>query len=87
LKEESKVLIIDDFMRAGGTIQGMKDLLKEFNCSVSGVGVFVESGEVDDQLVEDHISLAKLSGVDSKTKQIIVGPGRYFNNIEFGSIS
>lgn len=80
LKEEANVLIIDDFMRAGGTIQGMKDLLKEFKASVSGVGVFVESGEVDDMLVEDYVSLAKLSGVDSKTKQVIVGPGSYFND-------
>ncbi|WP_442602100.1 pur operon repressor [Paenibacillus sp. KN14-4R] len=80
LKEESKVLIIDDFMRAGGTIQGMKDLLKEFKASVSGVGVFVESGEVEEHLVEDFVSLAKLSGVDSKTKQVIVEPGNYFSN-------
>lgn len=87
LKEESKVLIIDDFMRAGGTIQGMKDLLKEFNASVSGVGVFVESGEVDDQLVEDYVSLAKLSGVDSKTKQVIIGPGSYFGDMDFISTS
>ncbi|MCR8645870.1 pur operon repressor [Paenibacillus sp. N1-5-1-14] len=78
LKEESKVLIIDDFMRAGGTIQGMKDLLKEFKASVSGVGVFVQSGEVEEHLIEDFVSLAKLSGVDSKTKQIIVEPGNYF---------
>jgi len=28
LKEESRVLIIDDFMRAGGTIRGMMDLLQ-----------------------------------------------------------
>src|SRR5665647_2804360 len=34
MKEESKVLIIDDFMRAGGTIQGMMDLLKEFRATL-----------------------------------------------------
>lgn len=82
LKEEARVLIIDDFMRAGGTIQGMKDLLQEFNASVSGVGVFVESGEVEDQLVNDYVSLAKLTGVDSKTKQVIVGPGTFFKDGE-----
>ncbi|MBP1153476.1 MULTISPECIES: pur operon repressor [unclassified Paenibacillus] len=78
LKEESKVLIIDDFMRVGGTIHGMMDLLKEFKATVKGVGVFVESGEVEEHLVEDYISLAKLSTVDPKTKQITVEPGNYF---------
>lgn len=78
LKEESKVLIIDDFMRVGGTIHGMMDLLQEFKATVKGVGVFVESGEVEEHLVEDYVSLAKLSAVDPKTKQITVEPGNYF---------
>lgn len=78
LKEESRVLIIDDFMRAGGTIHGMMDLLQEFRATVKGVGVFVESDEVEEHLVEDYISLAKLSNVDSKTKQVRVVPGNYF---------
>lgn len=82
LKEESKVLIIDDFMRVGGTVHGMMDLLKEFNATVKGVGVFVESGEVEEHLVEDYISLAKLSAVDPKTKQITVEPGNYFSDGE-----
>src|SRR5690606_891634 len=42
LKEESRVLIIDDFMRMGGTIRGMIDLLQEFRAEVKGIGVFVE---------------------------------------------
>jgi len=80
MKEGAKVLIIDDFMRAGGTVQGMIDLLKEFKAQVSGVGVFVESGETDEQLVQDYVSLARLSGVDPRTKQVLVGPGNYFGN-------
>lgn len=82
LKEEAKVLIIDDFMRAGGTIQGMMDLLEEFKATVTGVGVFAESGEVEEHLVEDYISLAKISGVDSKLRQITVQPGNYFTREE-----
>ncbi|MCR2807194.1 pur operon repressor [Paenibacillus soyae] len=80
LKEESHVLIIDDFMKAGGTIQGMMDLLHEFKATVAGVGVFVESGEVEleERLLEDYVSLAKLTAVDMKTKQTKVVPGNYF---------
>ncbi|MEK3884227.1 pur operon repressor [Paenibacillus sp. PL2-23] len=80
LKEESHVLIIDDFMKAGGTIQGMMDLLYEFKATVAGVGVFVESGEVEleERLLEDYVSLAKLTAVDLKTKQTTIVPGNYF---------
>ncbi|RJX36781.1 pur operon repressor [Paenibacillus pinisoli] len=82
LKEQSHVLIIDDFMKAGGTIQGMMDLLHEFKATVAGVGVFVESGEVEleERLLEDYISLAKLTAVDMKTKQTTVVPGNYFKS-------
>ena len=82
LKEQSNVLIIDDFMRAGGTIQGMIDLLREFDATVQGVGVFVESGEVEEHLIEDYVSIAKLSGIDPKTKQFSLLPGNYFNESE-----
>ncbi|WP_274648404.1 pur operon repressor [Paenibacillus humicola] len=80
LKEQSRVLIIDDFMKAGGTVQGMMDLLHEFNAMVAGVGVFVESGELgtEERLLEDYVSLAKLTAVDLKTKHTTVVPGNFF---------
>ncbi|MGG4034791.1 pur operon repressor [Paenibacillus cisolokensis] len=82
LKEGSRVLIIDDFMKAGGTVQGMRDLLNEFNATVAGVGVFVESGEIgtEERLFNDYVSLAKLTAVDMKTKQMIIVPGNYFES-------
>ncbi|MCI1777311.1 MAG: pur operon repressor, partial [Paenibacillus lautus] len=45
-------------------------------------GVLVESGSVEseERLLEDYISLAVLSDVDSKTKRITVKPGNYFEN-------
>jgi purine operon repressor len=78
LKEESKVLIIDDFMKAGGTIHGMMDLLREFRATVQGVGVLVESPEGDEHLVKDYVSLAKITGFDPKSKQFSVVPGNFF---------
>lgn len=79
LKEQAGVLIIDDFMRAGGTIRGMIDLLAEFRAHVCGVGVLVESGDVKEHLVDEYISLARLTGVDPKTKEVRVVPGNYFD--------
>ncbi|GIO15838.1 Pur operon repressor [Cohnella xylanilytica] len=80
LREQSRVLIIDDFMKAGGTVQGMIDLLNEFRAVVAGVGVFVESGEVDNEerLLHDYTSLARLTEVDLKSRHIAVTPGNFF---------
>lgn len=80
LKEESKVLIVDDFMKAGGTIHGMVDLLREFRASVQGVGVLVESGEAEEHLVEEYVSLAKITGLDTRNKQFAIVPGNYFTH-------
>ncbi|SCZ11421.1 purine operon repressor, PurR [Paenibacillus polysaccharolyticus] len=81
MKEHSRVLIVDDFMKAGGTVQGMIDLLAEFNATVAGVGVLVESGSVDseERLLTDYVSLAKLTAVDAKSRHISVSPGNYFD--------
>lgn len=79
LKEGSRVLIVDDFMKAGGTINGMVNLLEEFNASVVGIAVLVESEHDDERLVNDYISLVKLTDVDIKTKKINVVKGNYFS--------
>ncbi|AKP45453.1 MULTISPECIES: pur operon repressor [Bacillus] len=84
LKEGSRVLIVDDFMKAGGTINGMKSMLAEFNAEVAGIAVLVESEHAEERLVEDYISLVKLRDVDVKKKEIKVDEGNYFTkNIHF----
>jgi purine operon repressor len=77
LAEGSNVLIVDDFMKAGGTVNGMVSLLQEFNGNVSGIGVLVESEEAKERLVDEYISLVKLSAVDIKEKRIAVKEGNY----------
>ncbi|MBD1383166.1 pur operon repressor [Metabacillus arenae] len=79
LKVGSNVLIIDDFMKAGGTINGMVSLLEEFEANVAGIGVLVETEGVEDRLVDEYISLVKLADVDVREKQIDVSQGNYFN--------
>ena len=45
-------------------------------------GYLSESGEVDEHLVDDYVSLARLSVIDPKTKRISVEPGNYFDNLK-----
>lgn len=79
LKEDSNVLIIDDFMKAGGTVKGMVDLLQEFNANLMGIGVLVEVDGAQERLVEDYVSLAKLTEVNEKDKKVKLGLGNFFD--------
>lgn len=79
LKEGAHVLVVDDFMKAGGTINGMINLLEEFRAVVAGIAVLVESEYAEERLVDDYISLVKLTDVNTKEKQINVVPGNYFS--------
>lgn len=78
LAEGSKVLIVDDFMKAGGTVNGMKSMLEEFKAHLAGIAVLVESENIEERLVDEYLSLVKLSDVDLKSKSINVGNGNYF---------
>ena len=78
LQEGSNVLIIDDFMKAGGTVKGMIDLLQEFKANLKGIGVFVEVDGAQNRLVEEYVSLARLVEVDEKFKNVKVELGNYF---------
>ncbi|MCF6411926.1 pur operon repressor [Pseudalkalibacillus salsuginis] len=82
LQSGSNVLIVDDFMKAGGTIKGMMDLLQEFEANMVGIGVLVESEEVQERLVDDYISIARLSNVDAREKKIQVQAGNYLDRME-----
>ena len=53
VEKGKKALIVDDFMRGGGTINGMKALMREFEVDIVGVSVVLAVEEVDRRLVEN----------------------------------
>lgn len=74
VKKGSKCIFVDDFMKAGGTANGIIDLMKEFECRVVGIGVLVESSSLNKKLVENYISIMKLESVDEESGQIHIVP-------------
>lgn len=78
LSEGANVCIIDDFMKAGGTISGMESLLKEFNANVKAIGVLAEADdEEDERVVKDYTSLIKITDFNMKDKKVEVKPGNF----------
>ncbi|MBO0448382.1 pur operon repressor [Enterococcus sp. MJM12] len=78
LKRGSRVLVVDDFMKGGGTVNGMKSLIEEFECELVGVTVFAETKFKGIKAIKDYTSLLYVEDVDTKTKTISVVPGNYF---------
>ena len=64
-------------MKAGGTINGMINLLDEFNANVAGIGVLVEAEGVDERLVDEYMSLLTLSTINMKEKSIEIQNGNF----------
>jgi purine operon repressor len=74
LPAKARVLIIDDFMKAGGTALGMVDLAHEFGAEVVGIGVLVATAEPERSLTTDCQALLILHAVDEHTKRIDIRP-------------
>lgn len=74
LKENAKVLLVDDFMKGGGTCKGMEDMMREFNAHVVGTAVVIETKEPEKKLVDNYTSLLVLNSIDIKEGLIEIGP-------------
>lgn len=60
MKPSSKCVFIDDFLRGGGTAEGIRDLLKEFDSELVGTGVLVDNVGIENKRTSDYISIIDL---------------------------
>lgn len=65
-----RVLIVDDFMKAGGSAKGLYELTKEFNCIIAGIGVVIDTDKPSQKMVDNYFSLLKLKNVNEVTGEI-----------------
>lgn len=70
----ARVLLIDDFMKAGGTARGMADLAAEVGAEVVGTGVLVATSQPERKLVEDYTALLMLHAVDEWGRKVDIRP-------------
>ncbi len=78
LKAGSRVLIVDDFLKGGGTINGMVSLLSEFDSELAGVAVFADNASADREFFE-HKSLLRVTKIDVKENKLDVEVGNIFD--------
>lgn len=70
----SKALIIDDFMRAGGSIKGIYELLSELDVEVCGVGVAIASVFPEAKKISQYDALVYMGEVNEKTLHADIMP-------------
>ena len=79
LPANSRVLIVDDFMKGGGTVNGMKALIDEFNAKMVGITVFAEGKFDGDRMVNDYTSLIRVDKVDTKANTLHATAGNFLS--------
>jgi purine operon repressor len=73
-----KAIIIDDFMRAGGSVKGISDILHEFGVETVGTCVMISTIQPKTKKVDDFTPLVYLGQVDEKTGLIDAVPNKSF---------
>ena len=68
MKPSSRCVFIDDFLRGGGTAQGITDLLKEFDSELVGTGVLVDNVGVANKRVTDYVSIIDIEYISEDGK-------------------
>ncbi len=72
VKEGQRALIVDDFLKAGGTAKGMIDLMGEFNVEVVGTAFVMAKSQQKGRLIENEKALLvmDMEGMDAGTLNI-----------------
>lgn len=70
----TKALIIDDFMRGGGSVKGISDILAEFDTQVVGIGVAIANIVPEKKRISNFTPLVYLGNVDEESKTVEVVP-------------
>lgn len=72
----SKVIVIDDFMRAGGSIIGIKNMIEEFESEIVAVGVAISSLLPEKKKIDNYDCICYLGNISTDDKILEVFPNQ-----------
>ena len=81
VREGQRALIVDDFMRAGGTARGMVDMMREFSVTLVGVCVLISTQEPERKRLDGVRSLLVAQSVDDATATARIVPAPWLSPI------
>jgi len=77
VKENQRALIVDDFLRGGGTARGMAELMREFNVSVVGMGFVMATIAPEKKRISGEKSLMTLEVREAEVPEALVRPAAW----------
>jgi len=77
VKENQRALIVDDFLKGGGTAKGMVELMREFNVTVAGMAFVMATVQPEKKRITGEKSLMTLSVTEGEPAAAIVRPAEW----------
>ncbi|HHW94442.1 MAG TPA: pur operon repressor [Mogibacterium sp.] len=74
VRPDTEAIVIDDFMKGGGSIQGVKNILSEFEIQVVGIGVALEAREPEKKKIKNYNSILIIDEIDEENRAIKICP-------------
>lgn len=75
LPSSARVLVIDDFMKAGGTARGMAELAEGGWCQSCRKSIFhCDAGARKRKMIDDYTALFVLKDIDTENRKIDISP-------------
>jgi len=79
VKENQRALIVDDFLKGGGTAKGMVELMREFNVTVAGMAFVMATVTPEKKRITGEKSLMTLAVTDAEPAQAVVRPAEWLS--------
>ena len=80
VKEDQKALIVDDFLKGGGTAGGMVELMREFNVKVIGMAFVMATAAPEKKRISGEKALMTLEVQDGDRPTAIVRPAEWLGS-------
>ena len=77
VRENQKALIVDDFLRGGGTAKGMVELMREFNVQVAGMAFVMAAASPEKKRISGAKALMTMNVIDGETPAAVVQPAEW----------
>lgn len=75
------MLVIDDYIKAGGTAKGIMSLMEEFEAEVVGLGILMEEAiSASVRLVDNYCALLSLVQINQAEEKTVIQANHLWKN-------
>lgn len=74
VEPNTRAIVIDDFMRGGGSLKGIEEILREFDIETVGLGVALASKRPEKKRVENYVPVLYIDKDPDEEKSLIITP-------------